>query len=711
VTSDAGPLEILRSTFGYEGFRPHQEQVIRDVLSGRDVLAMLPTGSGKSLCFQLPSLMLPRPTVVVSPLIALMKDQVDGLPPALYPKATLINSSLDSDEVGRRCAGMEAGDYRLVYVAPERLRQQSFLRLLERVNPSMVVVDEAHCVALWGHDFRPDYLFIRRALNQLSEAGSNPRVLALTATATQRTREEIRLQLGRPLDVVAASTFRPNLRFEVSPCAGVDAKARRLVEVCRETPGAAIVYAGSRERCEKLSVFLRGQGLQAAYYHAGMTAEARRQTQERFMLDRVRVMVATIAFGMGVDKPNVRLVAHFSLPESLESYTQEAGRAGRDGRLSRCVLLFSKADKANRERWQRQEELKVETVRDVYRALRTRLGCGSGRVSADELQREVFGQQTEPQDATLLRVAISALERCGMVSRNPDAGWDLMVEILNPPANARAELEHLLEERRAEAKRRLAAMVAYAEGGDCRHSAIARHFGQALEACGDACDCCRGTRQAATEVEKAVAPGVDEVPDVGRVILRTVADLPFGVGRTGLAKVLLGATDSPISRDRCATAGSLAGFTRKLLLTLMGELMERELLAAIPGDEYHRIRLTPEGLEALGSDALILPNPMKSGSARAATPKLTAVSGLTPTAEPTPDEADLFERLRAWRRLEAQRAQLPPYTILQDATLHALSRMTPGTIPELGRVPGIGPAKLERYGEALLSLVRGEESE
>src|SRR5436305_5074819 len=261
-------LHSTLKQFGHDSFRPHQEAIISHVLEGRSVLGVLPTGAGKSLCYQLPALLLPRPTLVISPLIALMKDQLDGLPPAVYPKATLINSSIEFDELERRLAGIEAGQYRLIYAAPERLRQQSFLRLLQRTGLSLVVVDEAHCVSVWGHDFRPDYLFIRKALESLAEAGHAPGLLALTATATGEMQTEIAGQLGRPLEPVAASTFRPNLQLEVFRCANADDKMRRLAEICRETPGAAIVYANSRERCEKLALFLRRQQLPAAHYHA-----------------------------------------------------------------------------------------------------------------------------------------------------------------------------------------------------------------------------------------------------------------------------------------------------------------------------------------------------------------------------------------------------------------------------------------------------------
>jgi RecQ family ATP-dependent DNA helicase len=708
---------VLASSFDHEQFRPHQEEIIQRVMAGRDVLGVLPTGAGKSLCYQLPSLLLPRPTLVISPLIALMKDQLDGLPPAVYPKATLINSSVEYEELDRRLAGIEAGRYQLIYAAPERLRQQGFLRLLQRVGLSLVVVDEAHCVSVWGHDFRPDYLFIRKALASLNEAGHKPMLLALTATATQEMQAEIAGQLGRPLEPVAASVFRPNLRLEVFRCTNADDKMRRLAAVCRETRGAAIVYANSRERCEKLTKFLNQQGLQAAFYHAGLDRETRQQTQERFMLDRVRIMVATVAFGMGVDKPNVRLVVHFSIPQSLEAYAQEAGRAGRDGRPSRCVLLYAPSDKANLSRWLRQEEIRLETVRDVYRALQARLGRGAGMVSPEELQRELFSEEADGfgADATL-RVAVSLLERCGLVARHPDTGRDMRIEMLPPPPTARADLQAILAERHRHAEARLEEMVGYAEGHDCRHVAIARHFDQPLDPCGDACDRCLGVEEEEAPARRVV-PTTDQIPDLGSVILNTVLTLPFGLGRTGLVKVLAGAVDSVVKGDRCELYGSLAGFAQAALGRAVDQLVEAGLLYRDPEDEYRRITVTAAGREALQDESLILPNPHQpklprpSRSPRPAREALvrTAARVSVPEGPLTEDEDDRFERLRAWRRIEAGRVGLPPYVICHDTTLRALARASPQTLAELVTIPGMGPKRIESYGEAVLKVVRGEE--
>jgi ATP-dependent DNA helicase RecQ len=692
----------LSSYFGHEEFRPYQEPIIRKVMEGKSVLGILPTGAGKSLCYQLPALLLPRPTLVISPLIALMKDQLDGLPPEVYPKATLINSSVESEELDRRLAAIHAGQYKLIYAAPERLRQQGFLRLLQSIRLSLVVVDEAHCVSVWGHDFRPDYLFIRKALQMLSEDGDPPAVLALTATATPEMQSEIAGQLGREVETLVASPFRPNLRLEVFRCSNADEKMRRIVEICRDTPGAAILYANSRDRCEKLAHFLRGQGIPAAHYHAGLSREERQATQERFMLGRIPVIVATVAFGMGVDKSNVRLVIHFSLPQSLEAYTQEAGRAGRDGRASRCVLLYAPADKTNLSRWLKQEEIGLETVRDVYRSLQARLGRGTGVVSSEELLEASGGDTDAFGVETSLRVAVSLLERVGLVTRHPDAGRDMRIEMLSPPRTSRADLETLLESRRRHSEERIEKMVAYVEGTGCRHVAISRHFGQALEPCGSACDRCLGTAEDENPAVKAAPPGADRVPDIGRAIMTAIQSLPFAMGRTGIAKVLMGAADSPVGKDRCESYGILAGCTRKSLMEYMDELIEEGLLSVNLNDEYRRVSLTPEGRTALEEEREVRPNPYRSGPSPQ---QREARSSPHVEIELTEDEEDLFERLRAWRRIEADRAQLPPYVIFHDATLRAIARTVPRTAAEMGKLPGIGPSKMEKYGEAVLELL------
>ena len=705
----------LEANFGHADFRSSQEAIIRQVMDGRDTLGVLPTGAGKSLCYQLPALLLPKPTLVISPLIALMQDQLDGLPPAVYPQATLINSSLDRDEVQQRVAGVEDGTYRLIYAAPERLRQQEFLRLLQRVGLSLVVVDEAHCVSVWGHDFRPDYLFIRKALEMLSETGDPPTLLALTATATTEMQSDIGTQLGRKLDAVTAPVFRSNLRLEVLPCTNADDKMRRLAQVCKETPGAGVVYANSRDRCEQLAHMLTRQGVKASFYHAGLDAATRRSVQEDFMLGKSRVIVATVAFGMGVDKSNVRFVAHFTLPESLEAYSQEAGRAGRDGKPSRCVLLVAPSDKTNLNKWTRQNEVTLPDVRDTYRALKGRIGKGVGYVSPAEVQAEVWGAEaTDNKYATRLRVAISLLERSGMVRRHLESGYAFQIEIPPAPPESRALLDELLAERRRHEERRLADMLTYTDGGECRHVALSRHFDQNLDPCQSACDRCLGTAEEAAPA-KAQAPNSIQVPDIGRVIVECIASLPFPLGRTGAAKALTGAPDSPVSKDRCDHHGALAGFTLKIVRGFVDTLIEDGLLGLSRDTEYPLIALTEAGRDARRGDGVILANPLTSSSGSAASSASRSVSRSnaqdterTANAPLDADEDDRFERLRAWRRIEAERQKLPPYIIFNDATLRSLAQINPATLKTLSIIPGVGPKKLEAYGSDIIALLHGD---
>jgi ATP-dependent DNA helicase RecQ len=329
---------LLRRTFGFPKFRPLQEEIVREALAGRDVFAVLPTGGGKSLCFQLPALARPGLTVVVSPLIALMKDQVDALTAAGVP-ATFLNSSLAAGEARPRLRDLHQGRYRLLYVAPERLMLPGFLEDLERWGPNLFAVDEAHCISEWGHDFRPEY----RQLASLRPRFPGVPMMALTATATTRVREDIvrQLHLKEPA-VFVASFNRPNLNYRVAPKSGAYGQ---VFEFVRARPReAGIVYCQSRKGAEALAARLRTDGVEAAPYHAGLEPAERSRNQERFLRDEVRVICATIAFGMGINKPNVRFVIHHDLPKNLESYYQETGRAGRDGLPADCLLLFSAGD-------------------------------------------------------------------------------------------------------------------------------------------------------------------------------------------------------------------------------------------------------------------------------------------------------------------------------------------------------------------------------
>ena len=334
--------EALKHFFGYDTFRLEQQQIIEEVLQNRDLLIIMPTGGGKSLCFQLPALLKPGLTVVVSPLIALMQDQVDALQDNGIG-ATFLNSSLNWEEVRSREAAILNGKIKLLYVAPERLLGEKFLPFLNKVRShigiSAFAIDEAHCVSEWGHDFRPEY----RQMRQLRQRYPDIPILALTATATGRVRQDIIQQLTlREPGIHVASFNRPNLYYEVQP------KERQsynqLLKKVRSHQGSGIIYCLSRRKVDEIAFRLQEDGISALPYHAGLSDEVRATNQTRFIRDDVQVMVATIAFGMGINKPDVRFVIHYDLPRNLESYYQESGRAGRDGEPAHCTLLFGAGD-------------------------------------------------------------------------------------------------------------------------------------------------------------------------------------------------------------------------------------------------------------------------------------------------------------------------------------------------------------------------------
>jgi ATP-dependent DNA helicase RecQ len=396
------------------------------------------------------------------------------------------------------------------------------------------------------------------------------------------------------------------------------------------------------------------------------------------------------------------------MPESLEAYTQEAGRAGRDGKPSRCVLLFTRSDIANLNRWKRMGEATLPNVRDTYRALKARIGYGTGSISPDELRMAVFGEDsTEQEHGVRMRVSISLLERSGLVSRHLESGQRFRIEIPAPPPGSRALLDSLLEVRRQKEDERVGDMLAYSDGAECRHLMMARHFDQSLERCGDACDRCRGTALSARAVRLG-APTSADVPDVGRVVLEFAASLPFALHRTGYAKALTGAADSPVAPNKCAHHGTLAGCTLKSVRRFADDLIAGGLLSLNRDAEY-TLHLTEAGRAALTGEVEILPNPVRS--TLSTRPVQSAMGAAIPSAplEPQLDsnDDDRFERLRAWRRIEALQRKLAPYVIFHDSTLRAIAMTNPTSEDALRNVTGIGPHKLETYGPAVLALLQG----
>jgi len=337
-TENNNAKEILQQTFGYQEFREYQEQIIDQVVAGNDVFVLMPTGGGKSICYQIPALLRPGVGIVVSPLISLMKDQVDALV-ANGVRAACYNSSLKAAEARQVLAQLHAGELDLLYVAPERLLNNGFRKRLEELEIALFAIDEAHCVSQWGHDFRPEYIQLGSLRQQFPEIP----MLALTATAEKQTRRDIlqRLSLNKPLQI-CASFDRPNIRYTLIDKKKPAEQLRRFLSGRQEESG--IVYALSRKRVESIAAKLKDDGYKAAAYHAGLNAETRRTVQEQFLRDDIQIVVATVAFGMGIDKPNVRFVVHYDLPKNIESYYQETGRAGRDGLPAEALLLFGYGD-------------------------------------------------------------------------------------------------------------------------------------------------------------------------------------------------------------------------------------------------------------------------------------------------------------------------------------------------------------------------------
>ena len=400
-------LTSLRQHFRFHDFRDGQREVIEAILAGKDAVVVMPTGSGKSLCYQLPALMLDGATVVVSPLIALMKDQVDALHARGLP-ATFVNSSIDEREQRTRIDGLRHGQFKLVYVAPERFRSGRFLDALKSINVSLFAVDEAHCISTWGHDFRPDYL----RLKAVSQSLSARQTLALTATATPYVRQDIIQQLGLSKPETFVSGFdRPNLTIDVVHTEKERQKFAHIRRMAKAHDGSGIIYASTRKAVEQVTTELREFGLRVTADHAGMSDAVRVRAQEEFMAGTTQMIVATNAFGMGIDKADIRFVAHYQMPGSIEAYYQEIGRAGRDGLPSSCVLLFNYADKNTHDFFIEGSYPSREIVQDVYDAL---IATGQKRI---ELSATELARRSGARNDMAVQSALYLLERAGHIAR------------------------------------------------------------------------------------------------------------------------------------------------------------------------------------------------------------------------------------------------------------------------------------------------------
>ena len=620
-------LEVLRNTFGYAEFRPHQAEIVEAALAGRDVMAVMPTSAGKSVCFQVPALVRGGLTVVVSPLISLMADQVTALR-QLGVAAACLNSSLYSGEREAVLADAAEGRLNLLYVAPERLDDEAFLEVVRTRGLTLLAIDEAHCISQWGNDFRPSYQRISEFLEALP---ARPPVMALTATATRQVREDIEASLGlaEPLRVVA-SFDRPNLSFAVERPDGKKAKDRALLSFVRErAERSGIIYCMSRKATEQVCEDLCAAGIAATRYHAGLTPEEREQNQADFIFDRKNVMVATNAFGMGIDKSNVSYVVHYNLPLSLENYYQEAGRAGRDGTRAECLLLYSAGD--------------VHTAEFLL----------------------AHGEDAE----------LTAEQRA---------------------AKQAADAERLRQ------------MVFYATTTDCLRSFILRYFGEEAPAfCGN-CGNCLADFEEADERTNALKV----VSCVARVRQRARAEGWFAdsVGAGTIVDILRGSRSQKMlerSWDTLSTYGIMDEVPVTRIRAIIDELVYRGILARSQGN-YPTISLGSGAAEFLHTEG---PFVMKVAKGKPRAPKREerrrTRTGDAP--ELTPEQEELFERLRKLRLTLAREQDIAPFMVFSNATLEDMCRKLPQTPEEFLEVSGVGAKKAETYGEAFLAAIAGEE--
>jgi len=601
--------EATRGTFGFDDLRPLQGEAVAAGVEGRDCLTVLPTGGGKSLCYQVPPLVTGKATVVLSPLIALMRDQVRGLELAGYPAAAL-HSGVEYDEAQEIERGLLGGELKLVLTAPERAVTGGFKALLGKLQDAgrlgAIAVDEAHCISQWGHDFRPEY----RRLRELREVCPGIGMQAFTATATPRVREDIAGQLGLvELEVLVGTFDRPNLTYRVVPRQKPGEQIRRLIEASRDRhgTGGAIVYCLSRRETEETAETLRGAGLDARAYHAGLTSEKRERVEKAFSDERLDVVCATVAFGMGIDRSNVRLVVHATMPKSVEAYQQETGRAGRDGLEAECVLLYAPSDGGRWERLLRRSAEEMGTHRDALEA-----------------------------QLDLVRT-----------------------------------------------------MRKVASGGVCRHRALSEHFGQSYgEPSCRACDVCLGETVADEDSVRTAQVLMSAVARTGQ---------RFGAGH--IADVVRGGSNKKIremGHDGLSVYGLLKDRSKAELLAALDQLVVAGALEP-SGGEFDTLGFGPRGMAVMKAEEtveLARPKGMVRGG-RAAAP-VRPLEG---------DERGVFEALRALRRSIAEERGVPPYVVFSDATLREMCRARPGTREELLEIKGVGPAKVEAFGEAFLGAL------
>ena len=679
---------LLRSVFGFTQFRANQEAVCRTAIAGRDLLLVMPTGAGKSLCYQLPAIALSGTALVISPLIALMEDQVAKLA-ARGVRVARIHSGLDRSISRQACVDYLRGTLDFLFIAPERLRVPGFPEMLAKRAPALVAIDEAHCISQWGHDFRPDYRMIGQYLPALRDGSAPVPVLALTATATPTVQADIIAQLGMTNPARFIHGFRrDNLAIEVVELPVPERPYAICVLLSKRAHRPAIVYATSRKQSESLAEEL-SHLMPAAAYHAGLDAETRERVQRAFQSGRLEVVVATIAFGMGIDKPDIRTIIHAGLPGTLEGYYQEIGRAGRDGALSRTFLMHSYADQRTHDFFLTRDYPPTDHLHQVFRLL------DESPRPIDEL-RPALKLTDEEFDKALEKLEIHGGARVDFAGKVTIGGhgWKKTYAI---QAQYRAE--------------QFEKVLRYTESSACRMSSLVRHFGDeedAARSCGK-CDVCdpAGTVlrmfRRATPAERALAESVLE--EIRPVDYKAGGTLQKSIDPSG--RITRGDFDAVLD-----------AMARARLITIEDTEYEKD------GEirHYRKISATDTGRarSAFQTDLLlsngiaeefaVLTSRKRSqkvtkqpkASQQPASDASTSVSATT--ARLSEEGEALASRLKEWRTREAKRLRIPAYCILHDRTLTAVALARPASRRELLAIDGIGPMKGEKFGPAILEI-------
>jgi RecQ family ATP-dependent DNA helicase len=667
--------EVLTGRFGFTAFRKHQEEVCQAVAGGADALLVMPTGSGKSLCYQVPGIVREGTTLVVSPLIALIEDQVLKLQEMGF-RAERIHSGRERDQSRRVCREYLAGTLDFLFIAPERLSVPGFPELLARRPPKLVTVDEAHCISHWGHDFRPDYRLLGERLPLFRPAP----ILALTATATVRVQKDIvkRLDMSRP-KLFIRGFWRDNLAVEARDCPRKERPAlvRDLLSASDAQP--AIVYVPTRKEAEALATDLTDLG--ARPYHAGLEAEVRSGNQAAFMADKASIIVATVAFGMGVDKPNIRTVIHTSLTGSIESYYQEIGRAGRDGKPARVVLLYSWSDRKLLEFLHSCSYPPPEFLRRVLRHVPDQAPAPREEVLPEDL---VESDQTE--------AALRQLYNHGALIWTPD---DRLQRIAgrrwtNDYVSQREHRLHQIED-----------MVGFAQSGGCRMHGLVNYFSPD-ELRGSSCGVCDHCAPQDTRARTFRAPNDRELRDMGQVLAA------LGGGRAMTPKQLHEKVFPGGRVDRDQVEVYLNCLSRADLIRSEIDSFEKDGRVIT----FQRISATSLGRQVgdlseieIWIDAPVLPV-VRASSLVGRPKRVRKARPAVVDAEIGAGAKERYEALKAWRVTTAKTRRCPPFRIASNATLRAISKAAPDSHSALQKVKGMGPAKVQEFGDDILRIVR-----